>query len=107
MERAKHRAALFSFIVSVLGGGIALAIGCTTESGTTPTCKNDLSEAGITADPNGCNPFPTCDKGPPEECCKDLKGTDHDFCIYGYSGATVAGVSASSSTGGPMDAGGD
>lgn len=86
-------------ILAALGlAGLALAPSCGNPDGTTPTCTPDVDANGNKHLPDGCNPFPKCDKGPASECCKGLTGSDLANCLYGFGEGTVS--SSSSGAGG-------
>ncbi len=94
---AKRRPAsvLAALLLACAGGAAA----CTTESGTTPSCTEDLTDD--TGKPivnarlkDGCNPFAVCRDADgktqdPKICCKpfDKDAYQLQLCLYGFGAA--------------------
>jgi hypothetical protein len=76
----------------------ALGLGCSSEEGTTPTCKPDVTADGHDKVDDGCNPFATCviddQAAPATECCKGFdEGTyEREACLYGYGAGPEPGA---------------
>jgi hypothetical protein len=81
------------------------AFACTGAPGSTPDCKPDTSEAGITPTPGGCDGFAQCldDKGKPadarEVCCKKIEGSELENCLFGYGAGPAPGGGSSAASG--------
>jgi hypothetical protein len=89
---------------------------CANVEGTTPTCTNNVDDAGITAKADGCEQFATCDRGDATLCCQDDMGMpveDYAACLFGYGvgpapggGGGGGGGGAGGGTGGGAGTGG-
>jgi hypothetical protein len=104
-------------LAALVAAPFALLGACSSESGVTPTCADNLGAAGI--DPKvdgGCTGFAICAANPskPSVCCtsadgKAFTGEELAVCLFGYGAgpapSTAAASSSSSSTGSGGDAG--
>ncbi len=94
------RTSASSLLRAILAGTAAAmisAIGaCTTTNTQTPSCTENVGEAGIEPIDGGCEGFAVCTLGPPSACCVDsdggaLTGSDLANCLYGYGVASDGG----------------
>jgi hypothetical protein len=89
---ARRRIAPFAAALA-LGSLVATVIACADPDGTTPTCVQDVGEAGYVATQGGCSEFALCldDAGTPQGtvadivkvCCPADAG-DQAACLFGY-----------------------
>ena len=93
-------------IAALLASPFALIVACGSESGVTPTCVSDVTEAGIKPGVDGgCTGFAICEENPskPATCCKTadgtkFTGTELSDCLFAY-GAGPAPSTAAATTG--------
>ena len=82
----------------------ALFAACSGPEGVTPECTYNVGDAGVYADPEGCEQFAVCSKGDPIKCCTDSKGktlTGDSLatCLYGFGVISDAGTGGSGGMG--------
>jgi hypothetical protein len=98
---------------AALAALIAAAGACSDTDAPTPTCNNNVSDAGIIPDPMGCFQFAElCAAGSPAACCTDdagvpFMGNDLASCYYGYGACTSWSITTVVVTEEAGDAGAD
>ena len=62
--------AFFALLVAASAGALGALPSCTSGDGVTPTCVENINDAGFMfpAD-GGCDSFAVCPMGSPEQCC--------------------------------------
>jgi hypothetical protein len=85
---------------------LALIGACSSESGVTPTCANDVGEAGIQPGVDGgCTGFAVCagHESDPAFCCKTADGKKFtgdqlSLCLFAYGEGTAPTTAAATSS---------
>jgi hypothetical protein len=95
-------------IAALLALPLALLGACSSESGVTPTCAADITEAGIDLEVDGgCTGFAVCAENPskPVTCCKSAEGKAFtgnalEACRFAYGAGPAPTIAAASSSSG-------
>ncbi len=80
---------LFALFVAATAGVSGALPSCTSGDGVTPSCINNINDAGFMYPiDGGCYSFAECPMGSPQLCCVDggtpLNGNMLAECLYGY-----------------------